>query len=95
MVDNTPSQNQGNTPFISIQDADQLDREVFDLADRLEMLAILCRELVVYYPDVRDLKAIERSVKSAIAELGKAKSPVRGLWNVATEADEMEGRGNV
>ncbi|QXP90025.1 hypothetical protein [Methylococcus capsulatus] len=50
--------NQGEIPVISIQDANQLDGTLFDLADRLEALEA-------------------------------AKSPVRGLWNLA-----MEGRSN-
>lgn len=94
MAGNTIRPNPGNTPFISIQDAEQLDREVFDLVDRLEMLAVMCRDLVVYYPDVRDLKAIERSVKSASVALAKAKSPVRGLWNFSLGADaEVSSNG--
>ncbi|MDF9393013.1 MULTISPECIES: hypothetical protein [Methylococcus] len=73
-------------------DADQLDSEVFQLADRLENLAILCRQLTEYYPSVRDLKAVERNVKSAHAALEKAKSPTRGLWNLSTETAATEGR---
>lgn len=89
---NTSRPNQGRTTTISINDANQLDSEVFDLADQLEMLVILCRDLAERYPAVRDLKAIERSVKSARAALEKAKSPVRGLWNLSTEAAATEGR---
>lgn len=88
---NTSRPIQGNTPAISIQDANQLDGTVFDLVDRLEMLAILCKDLVEYYPHVRELKAIERHVKSAHAALEKAKSPTRCLWNLATDPANQEG----
>ncbi|QXP89105.1 hypothetical protein [Methylococcus capsulatus] len=79
---------------LSRSDSDQLDGTVFDLADRLEMLVILCKDLVEYYPGVRELKGIYRNVKSAHAALEKAKSPVRGLWNLSTESAATEGRSN-
>lgn len=91
MVQNAPHKGK---PTPSISDASQLDGTLFDLADRLEMLAILCRDLAEYYPHVRDLKAIERNVKSASAALAKAKTPVRGLWNLSTEVAVTEGRSN-
>ncbi|QXP94376.1 hypothetical protein [Methylococcus capsulatus] len=77
---------------LSRSDADQLDGSIYDIADRLDNLVMLADGLVSYYPAIPELREILRSVKSAHAALEKAKSPVRGLWNLSMEAADMEGR---
>jgi len=77
---------------LSQLDADQLDGSIYDIADRLENLVALADGLVSYYPAISELRDILRHVKSAHAALEKAKSPARGLWNLSTEAADMEGR---
>lgn len=72
-------------------DADDLDTRVFRIADDLEMLAILCRNLAESYPDIARLKRVERYARTAFEHLEHAKSIVRGLWSEATEAAERGG----
>lgn len=72
-------------------DANPLDSEVFQLADRLEMLAILCRNLAESYPEIARLKRIERYARTAFEHMEHAKPIVRGLWSEAAKAAEQGG----